>query len=670
MHGRLPVRWFAAAVFAGSCGLLVALAPSMGLGYVVSHPVAFGFLSVGVVLAELLPIKIPRRGGDEEITISTSFSFGLLLVGGLGPAVLTLAAASVIQDLAVRKPWWRIRFNVGQYSLSMAAATLVLKASSSAPHVGLSRPFSTEELPLVRLAAAVFFAVNTAIVGTAVALYQGAPIGRYFRNDLVFIAISGGVVLCVAPIVAVAVVYSVALVPLFLLPMLAIYRAGKEASRSEHAAHHDALTGLPNRVTFHNVVTDALAEKDTRSCVLLMDLNRFKDVNDTLGHRYGDLLLQGIADRLQERLGRDHALARLGGDEFAIFSRTSDVNQALEFAESVASVVRTSFELEQFVVDTEASVGIALFPDHGADLETLLQKADVAMYQAKESQTGVALYDESFDHHSPARLALTGDLRAALTRDEIVVWYQPLLDLASETVPTVEALVRWEHPDLGLLLPGSFLEMAEHTSLIKPLTQKVLDTALSQVAQWRKMGIEVTVAVNISTRILADHDFTDSVLSSLARAGVSASRLKLEVTESSLMADPVVARSTLQELDRLGVEISIDDFGTGYSSLAYLTELPVSEVKIDRSFVTRMAPGSREAVIVTSTIDLGHHLGLRVVAEGVEDAATLEQLRALNCDLIQGYHVGRPVPAEQATSRLLDSQYPSNSTTPTVWQAA
>jgi diguanylate cyclase (GGDEF)-like protein len=669
MRGRPPVRWFAAAVFAASCVLLVALAPALGLGYVVSHPLAFGFLTSGVLLGELLPVKIPRRGGDEEITLSTSFSFALLLVGGLGPALLTLACASVIQDLAVRKPWWRIRFNVGQYALSMAAAMLVL-AISSTPHVGSSRPFSTSELPLVLLGAAAFCAVNTVIVGTAVALYQRVPICRYFRNDLVFTAISGGVLLCVAPIVAVALVYSVALIPLFVLPMLAIYRAGKEASRSEHAAHHDALTGLLNRVAFRNVVSDALAEKGPVSCVLLMDLNRFKDINDTLGHRYGDLLLQRIADRLQERLGRGHALARLGGDEFAIFTLISDADEALRFAQRIASDVRTSFELEQFVVDTEASVGVALFPGDGADLETLLQKADVAMYRAKETQTGVALYDESFDHHSPAKLALTADLRTGLQGDEIVVWYQPLLDLASENVPAVEALVRWEHPELGLLPPRSFLEMAEHTSLIKPLTHKVIDSVLSQLAKWLRAGIDVTAAVNISTRVLANPDFTGRVLTALAEAGVPPNRLKLEVTESALMADPALARSVLQELDRVGIEISIDDFGTGYSSLAYLAELPVSEVKIDRSFVSRMAPGSREAVIVTSTIDLGHHLGLRVVAEGVEDAATVEQLRALGCDLVQGYQVGRPVPAEQITSRLAASQRQPESTIAAVMQAA
>jgi diguanylate cyclase (GGDEF)-like protein len=623
-----------------------------------------------VLLGELLPMKIPRRGGDEEITISTSFAFALLLVGGLAPALVALGCASVIQDVVARKPWWRVRFNVGQYGLSLMAATLVLEALSSVPHVGLSHPFSAAELPVVLLGAAAFFAVNTCVVGTAVALYQEAPIGRYFRSDLLFIALSGGVVLCVAPIVAVAVAYSVAMIPLFVLPMLAIYRAGKEASRSEHAAHHDALTGLPNRIAFREAVTDALTEKNGSSCVLLMDLNRFKDVNDTLGHRYGDLLLERIAERLCEGLDSNQALARLGGDEFAIFSPVADPEDALRFAQNVLSAMRTSFELEQFVVDTEASVGVALFPDDGIDLETLLQKADVAMYQAKETQTGVALYDESFDHHSPAKLALTSDLRAALEGNQMVLWYQPLLDLTSGRLSAVEALVRWEHPDLGLLHPAAFLEIAEHTSLIKPLTQKVLDSALAQLAQWLDMGIDVTVAVNISTRVLADQEFSQSVFASLATAGVPPSRLKLEVTESALMSDPRLARSVLQELDQVGVEVSIDDFGTGYSSLAYLTELPVAEVKIDRSFVTRMAPGSREEIIVTSTIDLGHHLGLRVVAEGVEDAAKLEQLRELNCDLIQGYHVGRPVPAEQATSRLAESQHHLKPTLAAVRQIA
>jgi EAL domain-containing protein (putative c-di-GMP-specific phosphodiesterase class I) len=274
------------------------------------------------------------------------------------------------------------------------------------------------------------------------------------------------------------------------------------------------------------------------------------------------------------------------------------------------------------------------------------------MYRAKETHSDVALYEEGYDHHSPAKLALTADLRAAVENDEIVVWFQPILDLRTGEVNNVEALVRWQHPDLGLLMPGSFIDMAEHTNLIKPLTRKVLELSLNQVASWNAAEMPIKVSVNVSARVLVETDFVGQVKSSLQAAGVPPSQLKLEVTESALMTDPETARTVLQELEDLGIEISIDDFGTGYSSLAYLINLPVCEVKIDRSFVSKMESGSRESIIVTSTINLAHHLGLRAVAEGVEDTALLERLQELNCDAAQGFGIGRPMPGPAATDWL------------------
>ena len=308
------------------------------------------------------------------------------------------------------------------------------------------------------------------------------------------------------------------------------------------------------------------------------------------------------------------------------------------------------------MLDAPASIGIALLPEDGADVSTLLQKADVAMYRAKETHVDSTLYEERYDHHSPAKLALTADLRKAVDSDAIVVHYQPVLDLDTSQVMSVEALVRWQHPDLGLLHPGSFLDIAEQTSLIKPLTQRVLETSLLQAAQWSQSGVEVAVAVNISTRVLDDPRFVQGVTRALEDANVPPSCLKLEVTESTLMADPALAHSVLRALADLGVTISIDDFGTGYSSLAYLAELPVDEVKIDQSFVRRMAAGSRETIIVASTIDLAHHLGMRAVAEGVEDPGLRPQLQALGCDAAQGFAISRPMPDIDATRWLAGSQ--------------
>jgi diguanylate cyclase (GGDEF)-like protein len=656
MRRHLTVNRYCAVVI-GMAAVAVAIRyQHLSLRYIAAQPVTFALLAAGLMMGELLPVRIPRRGGDEQVTLSTSFTFALCLAGGLGPALLAQSIASVVQDGVARKPVQRILFNLAQYSLSLVCALLVIKALNAGGGIGTRHPFESRDLPVILLGAGTFFVVNTGVVGIAIALHQGVPIGRYFRNDAMFVLVTGNVLLFLAPIVVAATAYSPALLPLFAAPILAIFNAGRQAVRSEHEAHHDPLTGLPNRTAFRESVTDTLEEEAGGACVMLMDLDRFKEVNDTLGHRYGDLLLQQVAARLRAEIGPEDHIARLGGDEFAIFSHTAGRDDAGAFAQRVANSLRSPFELEQIVVDVQASVGIALAPVDGTDVETLLQKADVAMYRAKETHSDVALYEETYDHHSPAKLALTADLRAAVNNDEIVLYYQPILDLRTQEVTGVEALVRWQHPDLGLLMPGSFIDMAEHTNLIKPLTSRVLEIALDQIAHWNERGINVTVAVNASARVLVEHDFSTQVLSALEKARVAPSQLKLEVTESALMADPHTARSVLCELERLGVEISIDDFGTGYSSLAYLADLPVSEVKIDRSFVSRMAGDSREAIIVTSTINLAHHLGLRAVAEGVEDRSLLGRLQELRCDAAQGFGISRPMPAADATAWLRDHQ--------------
>ena len=627
----------------------------MNLGYITAHGYTFAVLAAGVIMGELLPVKIPRRDSDEEIVLSTSFSIALLLAGGLGPAIIAQGAASIIQDSVARKPWWRVRFNLGQYTLAMAAAFVVMRLLGVDTHLGSSHPFTSSQLPAVLVGAGAFLLVNACVVSVAVALYQEEPVLRYLRNDLFFVVVTGCVLLFLAPIVIAAMAYSSLLLPLFLAPMLAIYNTVWQGARSEHAARHDSLTGLPNRLAFHDAATAAIGDCEC-GAMLLMDLDRFKEVNDTLGHHYGDLLLQRVAERIREDMHAGDEIARLGGDEFAIFSPGSDGQAGLSLARRIAESLRTPIELGDIVLDAPASVGIALFPEDGADVSTLLQKADVAMYRAKETHADATLYEERYDHHSPAKLALTADLRTAVDSDAIVVHYQPVLDLGTSQVMSVEALVRWQHPDLGLLLPASFLDIAEQTSLIKPLTQRVLETSLLQAAQWSEDGVEVAVAVNISTRVLNDPRFVQGVTRALDDANVPPARLKLEVTESTLMADPTFARSVLEELAELGVTISIDDFGTGYSSLAYLADLPVAEVKIDQSFVRRMAVGSRETIIVASTIDLAHNLGMRAVAEGVEDPGLRPQLQALGCDAAQGFAISRPLPELDATRWLVGSQ--------------
>ncbi len=662
------VRLYCAAVFVAGCVSCVLLTGTANFGYIERSPLTFGVLSAGVMLGEMLPIKIPRRGNDEELTLSASFALALLLIGGLGPALLAQSAASIVQDVHSGKPWWRVRFNVGQYTLSMAAAWMMIRLVSTTS-LAFSHSFAHVQLPVMILGAAAFFVVNTGLVGIAVALYQGVSIGRYFRNNLSFVVFTGGLMLMVAPIVLAVADYSVAIVPLCLAPVVGMYNSISRGARSEHAARHDSLTGLPNRAAFHEAVISAVRDECVPAAILLIDLDRFKEVNDTLGHRCGDLLLVQVAQRFREEIGDEGQIARLGGDEFAIVCPDCGRDGAVGLAQRIAQSLRRPFELEPMVVDAQASIGIALFPEHGSGVEALLQKADVAMYRAKQTATDLAVYDERHDHHSPAKLALTAELRTAVETDEVVVWYQPELDLRSGEVLSVEALVRWQHPNLGMLSPSSFVQMAEQTNLIKPLTHRVIEIALAQVSEWSAVGLDLVVAVNISPKVLVDRSFAAHIVDALQLAGVPARQLKLEVTESALMSDPVSARAVLEELHDVGVGISIDDFGTGYSSLSYLANLPVSEVKIDRSFVCRMVKGSGERIIVTSTIDLAHHLGMLAVAEGVEDCALLPELSALGCDAAQGFGIGRPASGADLTAWLLnfDGVIPPGSMATACW---
>ncbi|MGZ4170723.1 MAG: diguanylate cyclase domain-containing protein, partial [Solirubrobacteraceae bacterium] len=312
------VRIYCEAIFIVSVAAVALLVGDLHLRYIIEDPLTFAVLAGGVVLGEMLPVKIPRRGDDEELTLSASFAMALLLLGGLGPALLAQGAASALQDITSHKPAWRVRFNLGQYSLSMIAAWLVVRAISVSPHLDVMHPFASRQLPAMLLGAAAFFLVNAFVVGSAVAVYQKVPIARYFRGSISFVLITGGVVLLVAPIVLAAAAYTVVIVPLCLAPVLAMYNSVHQSARSAHEARHDALTGLPNRTAFHETITAVIEDDDIPASVLLMDLDRFKEVNDTLGHRYGDLVLLKVAQRFMEVIGRQGQIARLGGDEFGV----------------------------------------------------------------------------------------------------------------------------------------------------------------------------------------------------------------------------------------------------------------------------------------------------------------------------------------------------------------
>jgi diguanylate cyclase (GGDEF)-like protein len=430
----------------------------------------------------------------------------------------------------------------------------------------------------------------------------------------------------------------------------------RQAEATEHRALHDSLTELPNRTLFRRhleLAIDAGGRTPGAFAVLLMDLDRFKEVNDTLGHHNGDRLLEAVAARLTGSLRPGDVVARLGGDEFGILLTGSiDRESAGERAEQILDSLAKPFDVQELTLEVGASIGIALFPEHGADPDTLIQRADVAMYEAKGSLAGHEIYDPEADSYSPARLALLGDLRSAIEHNRLTVEYQPKVDVADGRIVGAEALVRWRDPRRGLVSPDDFIPIAEHTGLLRPLTLQVLSAALAECSRWRAAGHDLSVAVNLSARNLLDAALPADVARLLADSGVPPSALELEITETTLVADLVRTHGVLQRLNEIGVGISIDDFGTGYSSLSYIRRMPVDELKIDKSFVTGMADNENDALIVRSTIELGRNLGLRVVAEGVETLEVWAQLQVLGCHVAQGYHFGRPVSAEAFLRQL------------------
>jgi diguanylate cyclase (GGDEF)-like protein len=429
-------------------------------------------------------------------------------------------------------------------------------------------------------------------------------------------------------------------------------RNGELIGRLRHDAVHDALTGLPNRASLQRGLAASLDEvaagRVTGAAVMILDLDEFKAVNDTLGHQHGDALLIEVGTRLSSAVGNAGTVVRLGGDEFAVLlPDTCDEERVLRIGRRMLRSLEQPIALDGLEVEVGASVGIALAPAHATDPATLLKRADLAMYDAKTSTRSLRLYEPDLHNQSPRRLTFVSELRAALQHGDVLVHVQPKARLNSGQVVGVEALVRWEHPELGWVPPDEFVPVAERSGLIGPLTTRVLDGALAASAGWRQAGHDLAVAVNLSARSLHDADLVEEVDRLLRRHGVPAERLTLEVTEGSVMGDPTRAVAVLHQLRDLGVRLSVDDFGTGYSSLSYLQRLPVQEVKIDRSFITGLSTESENVAIVRAIIDLGRHLGLEVVAEGVEDAATWDLLTSMHCDLVQGWHLARAMPTDE-----------------------
>ncbi|MEA2272001.1 MAG: hypothetical protein QOI98_709 [Solirubrobacteraceae bacterium] len=609
---------------------------------------------------------------STKLKVSGSF-LGLMLAAVL----LGGAPAAVVGVLTISIGWLRSREaghyfvnNLVTYAWFPLIGGLFFHATTQTAQVG---PNDIGYYLLVFAAFALALAINFTMVAGYQCRLDGSSLAQKAREALRPILASElfSALLTMAAVWVGAQQGTAALALFALILVVFQYLVGElltSERRSEalqRMATTDELTGLANRERFGKRIAQEIERSEEVGgafAVMLLDLDHFKEINDTLGHHYGDVMLRELGPRLAACVGPGGLVARLGGDEFAVLParRTEEPDSLVELAEELLAAVEVPFIVDELSLSVVGSVGISRFPLDGSDAHTLLRRADIAMYAAKDGKTGHKLYGADQDTHSVQKLRVLGDFRRALEADEIVLHYQPIMDLDERRVRGAEALVRWEHPELGLLSPAAFLHIVEQTPMIGLLTRQVLDKAIAQCAAWRRTGLDLTVAVNLSVRNLLDHSLPEEIEEMLAAHSLPAEALGLEITESMIMSDPDRACATVQGLSALGIRISIDDFGTGYSSLANLRSLPIDDLKIDRSFVGSMLEDPSDLVIVRSTINLGHDLGLKVIAEGVEDANTLERLGVLGCDLVQGYHLSRPMPAdaflawtEQAQTRLL-----------------
>ncbi len=621
-------------------------------------------LALLVVCGELRPIITPGKSVADAPAVSITFSFAVLIYWGLPAAAVLQATATLIAGIAARQGPHRNVFNAAQYTLSLGAAAAVLAAAGV--HPGPASPWVPTGGHVLRVAAAAaaFFVCNLVLVGVAVALHARAPVIRTIRADLPYQLLVNVALLSVAPLVVVVMHASAALVPLFLVPLVAVYTNAAMSVNRAHQATHDELTGLPNRkllvLKTRQALTEAAAQ-GRQAGLLLLDLDRFKEVNDTLGHAVGDRLLAVVAHRLLHSVRPGDVVARLGGDEFAVLLPTvRDGAAAREVASRLRAALGEPISMDAMSLAIDASVGIALHPDHAPDFELLLQRADVAMYLAKERRSGIETYVAEHDRNSPARLSLIGELRRAMDEGQLELYFQPKVALADGQPIGMEALVRWRHPVRGMLAPEAFIMLAEQSHMMRDLTQHIIGAALDQASSWWRAGLQVQVAVNVSAGDLFDPALAELIAAGLRRLSLPPSALLLEITERVLMSEPAHAARCVDNLARMGIQLSLDDFGTAYSSLVRLKRLPVSEIKIDSSFVGRMPHSPDDEVIVRSLIDLVRALGIRSVAEGVETAGMAAALREMGCDAAQGWYISGPMDAASATAWLAEHLGMSN----------
>lgn len=649
-----------AVTIVGAVVFALAVTQLMGMS-VLARQLLFWVLVAMVVLGDFWPIVTPGRTSLEAPLASVTFSFAMLIAWGLPVAVLVRATSTMVTFLAKRKAPHRAAFNAAANTLSLTAGAGVLGAlhlSGHPKHWGvLTSPW---DLGKVLLAAVACFAVFHILINVAVALHSREPVLRTLIRTLPYEALVSLVLFATAPLVAVAIdTGSALIVLLFAFPLAAIYVNAAISVQREHQAHHDELTGLPNRKMLMSRLEGMLAQASSAGSsagFLLLDLDRgLKEVNDTLGHAVGDRLLRLVAHRLTHSIRPGDLVARLGGDEFAVLlPSVKEPSAAREVAARLRAAVAEPIRLEGMSFVIEVSIGIAMFPEDATAVELLIQRADVAMYLAKQRRSGVERYLPDLDRNSPARLALFGDLRRGLDRGELELYYQPKINLADQRAAGVEALVRWLHPARGMLMPDDFIPIVQQSYLMREVTAFVIETALAQAAAWQQSGLDVQMSINVSGRDLLDSGLADLVGQGLSRHRLQPGALLLEIDERVLTSEPAHSVATAEALAGLGVGLSLDDFGTGYSNLVRLKRLPVCEVKVDSSFVSRLLESPDDEVVVKSILDLAAALGIRSVAEGVESAEVAGALLGMGCVAAQGWYFAKPMDAASATAWLTE----------------
>ena len=613
-------------------------------------------LCIATVVGELRPVVITKDSEEFTLSTSTPFVIALMAIGGGGLASAAQLLASLLDDLRAKRSLLKVVFNSAQYVLSVLAGRVVFAAVTGDGVFDAPREVVSTEVPALLLAGATTIAVNWIFIAGVVALATGTRLDRVLAEERTHFVTSLAVLLSVGAIAAFIAGDGVAPLLFLTMPVVAMHLFTQSAARHAYAATHDQLTRLGNRGQLHRDLDRSLAaaleEGVSGPGLILLDLDHFKDINDTLGHPVGDKVLQNVAHRLQQSIPEDASVHRLGGDEFAVVHH-GDVAASETLARELLESLSEPVPVDGLELLIRASAGLAVAPDHGKDTSELMKNADIALYHAKLERDRVSVFSPELDVNSVERLRLLADLRAAIETRALYLEYQPQFDLTTGRIEGVEALVRWNHDEHGLVRADDFIPLAENSGLIFPLTEFVFDEAFAQLARWRERGHQLRLAVNVSARHLSDLALPELVAAAAIAHGLPMSCLVLEVTETAILSDPVRADVVLRTLRSRGVEISIDDYGTGHASLGYLKRLSIDELKVDRSFVSTIHIDSQDLIIVRSTIALALDLGLRVVAEGVEDQQTADALQSFGKVIGQGFHLARPM-AASALDALLE----------------